>query len=326
VTAVDRTTAWPYDEHGNPGEFVYQRQGHPAGTAAERALGALEGGEALVYGSGTAAVTACVFALCAPGTTVALAAGAYYGTGVTLAQFEPWGLRVVTFDQTGAPPADAELVWVEAPSNPFLTLPDWDALRAHPGRIVCDATASTPVYLRALDEGADVVLHSATKYLTGHHDALIGATATRDPDLRARLYDARTKLGLTASPDAAATLTRGIGTLEVRLRRQTETAQELARRLEAHPAVEVVRYPGFGGLISFDVDGDAAPAVETSTTLIRNMTSLGAVRSSIETRHRWEGDRVPRGLLRLSVGLEPVEELWQDLDAALGRTAHLLNS
>ena len=325
MSDVDRTTAWPYDEHGEPREFVYQRQGHPAGSAAERALGALEGGDALVYGSGTSAVTACVFAFCAPGTTVALAAGAYYGTGVTLAQFARWGLDVVEFDQTGAPP-DADLVWVEAPSNPFLTLPDWESLRAHPGFVVCDATASTPVFLRALDEGADVVLHSATKYLSGHHDALIGATVTRDPDLRARLYEARTKLGLTAAPDAAAALLRGLDTLEVRVRRQTETARELARRLAAHPAVLRVRYPGFGGLLSFDVADEDARAVETGTELIRNMTSLGGVRSSIESRHRWEGDRVPRGLLRLSVGVEDADELWADLVRALGRTAHTLKA
>jgi cystathionine gamma-synthase len=239
--------------------------------------------------------------------------------------FEPWGLRVVEYDQTGGPPDGADVVWVEAPSNPFLTLPDWDALRAHPGRVVCDATASTPVYLRALDEGADVVLHSATKYLAGHHDALIGATVTREPGLRDSLYAVRTKLGLTAAPDAAASLRDGLETLEERVRRQTESAQELARRLAEHPAVTVVRYPGFGGLLSFDVrDGDER-AVETGTRLIRNMTSLGGVHSSMESRHRWEGDRVPRGLLRLSVGLEDVDDLWADLALALGRTAHRQN-
>jgi cystathionine gamma-synthase len=321
---VDRSTAWPYDEHGEPREFVYQRQGHPTGAAAERALGELEGGDALLYGSGTSAVTACVLAFCRPGTTVALAAGAYYGTGVTLAQFHPWGLEVLEFDQTGAPPAGAELVWVESPSNPFLTVPDWEAVRSSGALVVCDATASTPVYLRALDEGADVVLHSATKYLTGHHNALLGATVTRDPAKRDRLYEVRTKLGLTAAPDAAAALSEGLPTLELRVRRQTETAQELARRLATHPAVEVVRYPGFGGLLSFDVAD--ARAVETSTRLIANQTSLGGVRSSLESRYRWEGDRVPQGLVRLSVGLEPVDDLWADLDAALGRTAHHLKS
>jgi cystathionine gamma-synthase len=315
--SVDRRTAWPYDEHGEPSAFVYQRYAHPTGTAAEEALGELEGGDALLFSSGTAAVTACVFALCRPGSTIALAEGAYFGTGVTFAQFAPWGLKVVEYDQTGPPPADADVVWVEAPANPLLTLPNWEAVRGHPGVVVCDATASTPVFLRSLDEGAAVALHSATKYLTGHHDALLGATATRDPALLDRLYLARMRLGLSAAPDAAAMLLRGLDTLEVRVRRQTEAATELARRLAAHPAVLKVRYPGLGGLISFDVADGSERAVETSTTLIRNMTSLGGARSTMESRHRWEGDRIPRGLLRLSVGAEDVDELWADLEQAL---------
>jgi cystathionine gamma-synthase len=313
---LDRRTVWPYDERGQPGPFLYQRYGHPTGAAAERALGALEGGQALVFGSGTSAVTACAFALLRPDATVAVAEGAYFGTTATLRQFEPWGLRVVEFDQTGPPPPAADLVWVEAPANPVLTLPDWDAVRAHPAPVVCDATVSTPVYLRALDEGADVVLHSATKFLTGHHNALIGALATRDETLLARLRDIRTRIGLTASPDAALALLEGLEDLHVRMPRHTETACELAGRLAAHPRVTRVRYPGFGGLISFDVDGDPLP-VETATRLILNQTSLGGVRSSLESRHRWEGDRIPRGLIRLSVGLEDVDELWRDLDTAL---------
>jgi len=313
--SVDRRTAWPYDERGEPGDFVYQRYAHPAGSAAEAALGALEGGDALLFGSGTAAVTACVFAVCAPGTTIALAEGAYYGTGVTFAQFAPWGLEVVEYDQTGAPPADADVVWVESPANPLLTVPDWEAVRAHRALVVCDATASTPVFLRALDEGADVVLHSATKYLTGHHDALLGAVVTRDPAIRDRLYQARMRLGLSAAPDAAAMLLRGLQTLDVRVRRQSDSAAELARRLAGHPAVQLVRYPGIGGLISFDVANPRA--VETATRVITNATSLGGVNSTMESRHRWEGDRVPEGLLRLSVGLEEVDELWEDLAQAL---------
>ena len=315
---IDRSTVWPYDERGEAGQFMYQRYAHPTGAAAEQALGALEGGDALLFGSGTAAVTACVFALCRPGSTIALAEGAYFGTGVTMRQFEPWGLEVVEFDQTGAPPEGADVVWLESPANPVLTVPDWEAARAHAGVVVCDATVSTPIFLTALDEGADVVLHSATKYLTGLHDALLGAAVTRDGELYRKLYDARMRLGLSASPDAASSLLHGLETLEMRMARQTETATELARRLEADPRVTNVRYPGFSGLISFDVAD--ARAVETATTLIRNQTSLGGVRSSMESRHRWEGDRIPKGLLRLSVGLEDVEALWADLDHALGTT------
>jgi cystathionine gamma-synthase len=311
---ADRSTAWPYDEQGEPRDFYYQRYAHPTGAAAERALGELEGGDALLFSSGTAAATACVLALLAPGQTVALAEGAYFGTGVSLREFEPWGLRVVEFDQTGAPP-DADVTWIEAPANPVLTMPNWDLVRSR-GVVVCDATLATPVYLRALNEGADVVLHSATKYLTGRSDAMLGALVTRDAGLHARLRDVRTRIGLHAAPDAAASLLRGLEDLDERLRCQTESATELASRLAAHPAVVLVRYPGFAGVISFDIAGDPIP-VETTTTLIRNQTSLGGVKTTMESRHRWEGDRIPRGLLRLSVGLEEVDAIWADLERAL---------
>jgi cystathionine gamma-synthase len=317
VTTIDRSTIWPYED-GDPARFYYSRYDHPTGVAAESALGALEGGDALLYASGMGAVTGVILAFARPGTTVALADGAYFGTGKLLGLLAHWGITTVEFDQTGEPP-DADIVWVESPANPTLTQPSWDALRAHRGLVVCDATVATPVYLRALDEGADIVVHSATKFLTGHHDALLGATVSRG-DHTERLREIRANTGIVAAPDVAAALLRGLETLETRLRRQTETATELARRLAAHPAVEHVRYPGYSGLISFDV---ADPrAVETATSLILNATSLGGVRSTMESRHRWEGDRIPTGLLRLSVGLEDVEALWADLAAALGRPAH----
>jgi cystathionine gamma-synthase len=320
--SVDRSAVWPYDEHGEAGEFFYQRYGHPTGAEAERALGALDGGHALLFSSGTAAIHAVALALLRAGDTVALAEGCYFGTGQTLRVLEPWGLRVVEYDQTGPPPAGAALVWTEAPSNPFLTVPDLEAASAHPGLLVCDSTAATPIHLRPLEHGADVALHSATKYLGGHSDLLLGAVVCRDEALAERIRLVRDKTGATATADAAATLLRSLKTLRLRVERQTETARELARRLAAHPAVERVRYPGFGGLLSFDVDGESARAVETGLRLIRNATSLGGVDSNLESRWRWEGDRVPRGLLRLSVGLEEPEALWQDLARALGRAAH----
>ena len=322
MSEPDRSTAWPYDPQGEPAAFFYQRNAHPTGAAAEQQLGEREGGIALLFGSGTAASSACVLAFCEPGTTIALAEGAYYGTGVTLRRFEPWGLRVVEYDQTGPPPPEADVVWVESPANPTLTEPDWDAVALHEGLVVCDATLSTPVHLHALDRGADVVLHSATKYLTGRHDALLGALVTRDEERAKRLWVVRRDVGLSAAPDAAASLLRGLADLDERVGRQTETATELARRLAGHPAVLRVRYPGYAGVISFDVED--ARAVETATQLIANQTSLGGIHSSMESRWRWEGDRIPRGLLRLSVGLEDVDALWDDLTRALGRTAHPL--
>jgi cystathionine gamma-synthase len=312
---LDRSTTWPYLD-GEPGPFHYARNAHPVGVAAERALAELEGGEALLFSSGMGAATALVLALLEPGQTIALAQDAYYGTGVLFADLRRWGVEHVLFDQTGPPPPGADLVWVEAPSNPLLTMPDFAAAAAHPGLVVCDATAATPVNLRPLELGCDLVLHSATKYLAGHHDVLLGAIVAKRPEHAARLLELRSRTGIVAAPDAAWLLNRGLKTLSVRMTRQTESARAIADRLRAHPKVHTVRYPGFAGLLSFDVD--EARRVEASTRLIVNATSLGGVSSTIETRHRWEGDRVPEGLLRLSVGLEPADELWADLEQALG--------
>jgi cystathionine gamma-synthase len=316
---LDRSTTWPYVD-GEPGPFHYARNAHPVGVEAERALGELEGGDALLFASGMGAETALVLALLSPGSTIALAQDAYYGTGVLFGELERWGLRHVLYDQTGPPPAGADLVWIEAPSNPLLTMPNFEAAAAHPGLVVCDATAATPVHVRSLERGCDLVLHSATKYLGGHHDVLLGAVVSKSAEHAARLHELRTRTGIVAAPDPAALLLRGLKTLAVRVARQTETATAIAAHLGRHAAVENVRYPGFGGLLSFDVaDGEAARRVETGTELIVNATSLGGVTSTMESRHRWEGDRVPEGLLRLSVGLEPQEALWRDLEQALAQ-------
>ena len=311
---LDRSTLWPYED-GELGEFYYQRYAHPTGAAAERALGELDGGEALLFSSGAGATTAVVLALLEPGATIAVAEGCYYGTPTLFRELARWGLNHVEFDQTGPPPDGVQLVWLEAPSNPFLTMPDLEAAAAHPAPVLVDATAATPIHLRPLEHGADLVLHSATKYLSGHSDVLLGAVICGDAETAARLHEFRSRSGIVAAPDPAWLLLRGLKTLEVRVRRQTVTATELARRLEAHPKVELVRYPGFGGLLSFDVAD--ARRVETSTRLIKNATSLGGVESTMESRYRWEGNRVPEGLLRLSVGLEDVDELWADLEQAL---------
>ncbi|HEY3205482.1 MAG TPA: PLP-dependent transferase [Gaiellaceae bacterium] len=314
---LDRSTIWPYED-GEPGQFYYQRYAHPAGVEAERALGALEGGEALLFPSGSGAVTALVLTELRPGRTIALAEGAYYGTATLFRALEPWGLRFVEFDQTGAPPDGVDLVWLEAPSNPFLTMPDLEAAAAHPAPVVVDSTAATPVHLRPLEHGADFVVHSATKYLGGHHDLLLGAVVCGDADAAARLRQLRGRSGIVATPDSAWLLLRSLKTLRLRVERQTATARELAARLGAHDRVERVRYPGFGGMLSFDVAGDARK-VETLLKAIANATSLGGVDSTLESRRRWEGDRVPENLLRLSVGLEDVDELWNDLEQALAQ-------
>ncbi len=317
TTPLDRSTTWPHED-GEPGEFSYARFSSPTVAEAERQLGELDGGEALLFASGAAAATSVVLALLSPGQTVALAEGAYYGTGVLLGELSRWGLQYVEFDQTGPPPRDADLVWIEAPSNPFLTMPDFEAAAAHPATVICDATAATPLHVKPLERDCDLVLHSATKFLAGHDDALLGAVVCRRPEDTTRLREFRSRTGPVAAPDTAWLLLRGLATLEVRVARQTESARAIAARLRAHAAVHTVRYPDFGGLLSFDVaDAEAARRVETGTQLIVNMTSLGGVTSRIEARSHWEGSRVPPGLLRLSVGLEDADALWADLEQAL---------
>jgi cystathionine gamma-synthase len=317
---VDRSTIWPYDERGERGEFYYQRDAHPVGAAAERALGELDRGHALLFPSGTAAGAALALGLLASGSTIALADGAYFGTAKLFEALAPWGLKCIEFDQTGAPPDDVDLLWLEAPSNPFLTMPDLEAAAAHPARVVVDATVATPIHLRPLEHGADFVVHSVTKYLAGHDDVLLGAVVCKDEADAQRLREFRTKTGIVAAPDPCWLLLRSLETLRFRVDRQTETARELARRIGEHRAVHTVRYPGFGGLISFDVaTGAQARSVETATRVIANATSLGGVHSVMETRRRWEGERVPEGLLRLSVGLEDVDVLWADLEGALNQ-------
>jgi len=199
---------------------------------------------------------------------------------------------------------------------------------------VVDNTVLSPLLLRPLEHGADFVLHSATKVLAGHHDALLGVVSCAREEEAARLAAFRTASGIVAAPDPAWLMLRGLKTLAVRVERQSASALELARRLSDHPAVERVRYPGlddpvaaryvtaFGPLLSFDVaDGDHAVRVERSLRVIENATSLGGVASTLEARARWEGERIPPGLLRLSVGLEHVEDLWEDLEQAITRSA-----
>lgn len=316
---LDRSTTWPYED-GEPGRFSYQRDDHPTGVACEEAIGRLEGGRALLFPSGMGAVTTVLLAFARSGATVAVAEAAYYGHSQLIRLLEPWGLRLVEFDQTGPPPAGADLVLIESPANPVLSMPDFEAAAAHPAPVVCDATVASPLRVRPLEHGCDISLHSATKVLAGHDDVLAGVATVRDDELFARLHLMRRRIGMTISPDAAYLLHRGLRTLSVRLERQEATARVLAERLAGHPAVETLRYPGFSFLISFDVaDADSAGRVERSLRLIENATSLGAVRSKLESRHRWEGDRIPGGLLRLSVGLEDAEDLWSDLEQALER-------
>jgi len=317
---LDRSATWPYDAAGEPGPYTYARAEQPNAVSVEKVLGALEGGRSLLYPAGMGAVTGVVLTMLPPGGTIALAEDAYYGHKQLFDHTHPWGVNVVEYDQTGPPPPEADLILIEAPSNPLLTMPNFEAAAAHRAPVVCDATLSSPLRLRPLELGCDVSLHSATKVLSGHDDLIAGVATVTDDDLFDRLHLTRRLTGLVASADTAWLLERGLKTVEVRIDRMEATARVLADRLAGHPAVTTARYPGFGFLISFDVaDGDAARRVEIATETIENATSLGGVRTKLESRHRWEGDRCPEGLLRLSIGLEAAEALWADLERALAQ-------
>jgi len=334
TTPVARATIEPYVE-GRPGPFFYQRYAHRVGAEAERLVGELDGGRALLFPSGAGATVSLMLATLSPGATVAVADGGYFGTvGLLRGELARWGLELIGFDQTGPPPK-ADLVWLEPCSNPMLTFPDLDesiaAAHAAGARVAVDNTVLSPLLLRPLEHGADFVMHSATKILAGHHDALLGVVVcARDEDAE-RLLEWRGHAGIVAAPDPAWLLVRGLKTLGVRVPRQSATALELARRLSGHPTVRCVRYPGlgpdpvaarytdaFGPILSFDVaDATAVDRVERSLRLIENATSLGGTATTLEGRFRWEGGRVPEGLLRISAGLEHPDDLWDDLEQAL---------
>jgi cystathionine gamma-synthase len=335
--ALDRSTIWPYDK-GEIGDFAYQRYDHPLAVESERVLGDLEGGRALLFSCGMAAITGILLCFCKPGDLIAVPEGAYVSTSHLIGdELSRFGLQLEEFDQTGPPPEKAALVWLEPCSNPMLSFPDLDAsiaaAHAHGARVAVDATTLTPVLLRPLEHGADFSVHSATKLLGGHHDLVLGVASCARSEDAARLHQVRRLAGLIGSPDPAWLLLRSLKTLPLRVERTSATALELARRLQEHPAVERVNYPGlgdavaakyvsaFGPLLSFIARGGAAAAekLERSCELIENATSFGGARTTIEARSRWEGERVPAGLLRLSAGLEDPADLWRDLEQALAR-------
>jgi cystathionine gamma-synthase len=313
------------------GDFsAYARdQGTATWRAFEAALGALEGGRALAFASGMAAVSA-VLDLVPVGGRVVVPGDCYGGTRELLADGVAagrWAVDAVDQPDTQAVIAatgGADLLWLESPSNPLLEVADLPALlsaaRAAGVRSAVDNTFATPLLQRPLDLGADVVVHSVTKFLGGHSDLLMGAAVTGDDPLAAALARRRMLAGATPGALEAFLALRGLRTLPVRLRQAQESAAELARRLGGHPGVERVRYPGFGAMLSFDVRGGAgtADAVCAAVRVIVSATSLGGVESTIERRNKLPGqEHVPPGLLRLSVGCEHVEDLWEDLDAAI---------
>lgn len=307
----------------------YSRQGHPAWRPFEQALGLLEGGRALAFGSGMAASTA-AFDLVPLGATVAATEHAYSGTLDQLQQRDAAGLielRLVDVTDTAAvleAAAGAAMLWLESPTNPLLELADIESITAKVDEqtiVAVDNTFATPLRQRPLELGADLVVHSASKVIAGHSDALIGVAVTADETIYSTLERRRTSTGGTPGALECWLALRGLRTLAVRLDRAEANAQELSARLATLDAVSDVRYPGWGFVVSFTVPAgaDAAQRATERSALISYATSLGGVESTWERRrrHRLEPLAVPENLIRLSVGIEAVEDLWADLCAAL---------
>lgn len=327
-------------------ERAYSRDGGTSTWEAfEELLGGLEGGEAVAFASGMGAAAA-VFDLLPVGATVVLGDDCYQGVaGLAAAGAAQgrWRLVRVGVEDTShcvELAADADLVWLESPSNPLLEVADLPticaATRKADALVVVDSTFATPLVQRPLELGADLVMHSATKYLGGHSDLLLGAVVATSDERARQLRERRELAGATPGALEAYLAIRGMRTLALRLQRASATAAALADRLARHPAVAVVRYPGrpdhpthatarsfmagFGAVVSFDVQGGPEPAdaVCRSVRIIRHATSLGGVESTIERRAAIPGQtHLPPGLLRLSVGCEHLDDLWRDLQQAL---------
>jgi len=332
------------------GSLDYGRDSNAVWEALEEVLGALEGGRALVFASGMAAIAAVIETL-AVGATVVVAEDAYNGTRHFLNDLAGRGrLSMVTADVTDttatllACEKGADLLWLESPTNPLMAVADLAALTEGAHRlglaVVVDNTFATPLLQRPLDLGADVVVHSVTKFLSGHSDLVMGAAVARQDGWWQALSERRSVYGGVAGPLEAFLALRGVRTLAVRLEKAQENAGELARRLAEHPRVTRVRYPGladhpghelaarqmrgFGAMLAFEVKGGAAgaDAVCDAVRLCTPATSLGGVETLIERRGRWRGEgATPADLLRLSVGIEAMEDLWADLDQALTAAA-----
>ncbi len=311
-----------------PGRTGYGRNGNPVWEAFEEVVGRLEGGRALVFGSGMAAVSAAL--ALAPAGPVVAPTVCYNMTSALLDDARDAGREVRRVDQrdlaaVAAALAGAALLWLESPTNPLMEVADLGALVAlgrDRGVLVCvDNTFATPLLQQPLSLGADVVVHSVTKYLAGHSDVVLGVTVTREDDRHDALARHRIRHGAIAGPQEVWLALRGLRTLALRLERSCANAAELARRLAGHPGVQRVRYPGFGAMLAIEVPGGApaADAVTAACRLWLDATSLGGVESLIERRRKYaaESPLVPESLLRLSVGIEDVEDLWRDLDRAL---------
>ena len=327
------------------GPIGYGRYGNETWSALEDAISILEGGKTLLFSSGMAAISA-VFSLLPEGSVVVAANNGYQGTTTLLKKLhesEKLKVRFVNLantDETVAAIPGAQMLYLESPLNPLLEIIDLPKLIAAGKAAGCgvavDNTLATPLLQNPLALGADIVIHSVTKYLSGHSDLILGSLSTNDLALYNRLEQSRRYGGAIAGPFEAWIALRGVRTFALRMQRSQENALELATRLSKDGRVAKVRYPGlptdayhqmaksfmkgFGAMISFDVNGtvDQVDLMCNSSRLITNATSLGGVESIWERRRRWatESTLVPENLIRLSVGIENAGDLWADIDQA----------
>jgi cystathionine gamma-synthase len=312
------------------GPVGYGRYGNESWSALEAAIGELEGGKTLSFSSGMAAVSA-VFSILPIGAPIVASNQGYSGVMGLLNQLHSTGRLEVRFveitntDEVVAAMKGAALVWLESPTNPCLDVADLPALITAAKKlgigVAVDNTFATPLVQKPLTMGADIVMHSVTKFLAGHSDLVLGSLSTNDEALYKRLEESRRFNGSVPGPFEAWLAVRGIRSFPIRFRAAESNAQELVARLSQHPKITKVRYPDFGAVISFEVDGtaEAAQKVCESSQLITHATSLGGIESLWERRRRWAGEShsVPEQLIRLSVGCEHVDDLWADIQQAL---------
>lgn len=315
------------------GEYIYGRSDNDTWRDLEAVLGALEHGRALVFSSGMAAISA-TFDLLPPGGTIVAPSSGYMNTLVQLKKLETnRRLKIVWVDIEDSAAViksldGASMLFFESPINPLLTVAEVAILiseaKSRGVLVAMDNTFATPLRQRPLQLGADVVVHSLTKALSGHSDVVLGTAVTNSDELYERLLSYRKDSGANAGPFEAWLALRGLRTFPIRFQQSESSAKVLVERLAKHPAIERVRYPGFGFMISIEVKGGARAADKAcnSSRIWAYATSLGGVESLWERRRR-HGDEpvdVPENLIRLSVGIEHVEDLWSDMESALNKS------
>ena len=328
------------------GPVGYGRYGNETWSALEEAISVLEGGKTLLFSSGMAAISA-VFSLLPEGAVIVAASNGYQGTTTLLKKLDESEKLKVRFvnlantDECLAAIPGAQMLYLESPLNPLLEVVDLPKIIAAGKSAGCgvavDNTLATPLLQNPLALGADISIHSVTKYLSGHSDLILGSLSTNDQALYGRLEQSRRYGGAIAGPFEAWIALRGLRTFAIRMQRSQENAMELATRLSKDSRISKVRYPGlatdsyhslaksfmkgFGAMISFDVNAsvEQVDLMCNSSKLITNATSLGGVESIWERRRRWatESATVPENLIRFSVGIENVDDLWADIQQAL---------